>query len=145
VLVANAMDYDFWDTALCHPFKANVNRKLNNDGYFIPECLTSFTYNPRAGSTSKNKVLKQVEFKSIEMFELMDTDVYHAVLNKSYSGYKYFFNLQLLDFGGYFLTLLFIADSHFTFHNFLILYAMHVLDSRGILCFGLCIPTVLTM
>jgi hypothetical protein len=26
----------------------------------------------------------------------------------------------MLDFGGYFLTLLFIADSHFTFHNFFI-------------------------
>jgi hypothetical protein len=51
----------------------------------------------------------------------------------------------LLDFGGYFLTLLFIADSHFTFHNFFILYATHVLDSGGILCFCLCIPTVLTM
>jgi hypothetical protein len=34
---------------------------------------------------------------------------------------------------------------HFTFHNFFILYAMHVLDSGGILCFCLCIPTVLTM
>jgi hypothetical protein len=54
-------------------------------------------------------------------------------------------HLPLLDFGGYFLTLLFIADSHFTFHNFFILYATHVLDSGGILCFCLCIPTVLTM
>jgi hypothetical protein len=51
----------------------------------------------------------------------------------------------MLDFGGYFLMLLFIADSHFTFHNFFILYATHVLDSGGILCFCLCIPTVLTM
>jgi hypothetical protein len=48
----------------------------------------------------------------------------------------------ILDFGGYFLTLLYIADSHFTFHNFFILYATHVLDSGGILCFCLYIPTI---
>jgi hypothetical protein len=53
--------------------------------------------------------------------------------------------LYLLDFEGYFLTLLYIADSHFTFHNFFILYPTHVRDSGGILCFCLCIPTVLTM
>jgi hypothetical protein len=52
---------------------------------------------------------------------------------------------RMLDFGGYFLILLYIADSHFIFHNFVILYATHVLDSGGILCFCLCIPTVLTM
>jgi hypothetical protein len=52
---------------------------------------------------------------------------------------------ELLDFGGYFLTLLYIADSHFTFHNFFILYAMQVLNSGRILCFCFCIPTVLTM
>jgi hypothetical protein len=52
---------------------------------------------------------------------------------------------QVLDFGEYFLTLLFIADSHFTFYNFFILYGTHVLDSAGILCFSLRIPTVLTM
>jgi hypothetical protein len=51
----------------------------------------------------------------------------------------------MLDFGEYFLMLLYIADSHFTFHNFFILYAMHVLDSAGILCFCLCIPTILTI
>jgi hypothetical protein len=53
--------------------------------------------------------------------------------------------MKVLDCGGYCLTLLYIADSHFTFHNFLILYTMHVLDSGGILYFCLCIPTVLTM
>jgi hypothetical protein len=36
----------------------------------------------------------------------------------------------MLDFGGYFLTLLFVADSHFTFNNFFSLYAMHILDSQ---------------
>jgi hypothetical protein len=39
----------------------------------------------------------------------------------------------------------FIADIHFTFHNFFISYATHVLDSGGILCFCLCILTVLTL
>jgi hypothetical protein len=51
----------------------------------------------------------------------------------------------MLDFGGYFLTLLFIADSHCTFHNVFILYAMKVLNSGRILCICLCILTVLTM
>jgi hypothetical protein len=41
--------------------------------------------------------------------------------------------------------LLYIADSHFTFHNFFILYAMHVLDSGEILWFCLCILSGLTM
>jgi hypothetical protein len=52
---------------------------------------------------------------------------------------------DLLDFVGYVLTLLNIADSHFTFHNFFILYAMHVPDSGGIVCFCLWILTGLTM
>jgi hypothetical protein len=51
----------------------------------------------------------------------------------------------MLDFGGYFLTLLFIADSHFRFHNFFILNATPILDSAGILCFCLCIPTIVTL
>jgi hypothetical protein len=51
---------------------------------------------------------------------------------------------SVLDVGEYFLTLLSIADSHFTFHNFFILYAIHVLDSGGILCYCLCVLTVLT-
>jgi hypothetical protein len=51
----------------------------------------------------------------------------------------------VLDFGGYFFTLLFIADFHFAFHNFFILYAMHVLGSGGILFFCIYILTVLTM
>jgi Ni/Fe-hydrogenase subunit HybB-like protein len=44
-------------------------------------------------------------------------------------------NIILLDFGRYFLMPLFIAESHFTFHNFFILDVTHVLDSAGILCF----------
>jgi hypothetical protein len=51
----------------------------------------------------------------------------------------------MLDLGGYYLTLLYIADSHFTFHNVFILNPIHVLDSGGILCFLLCIPTVVTI
>jgi hypothetical protein len=51
----------------------------------------------------------------------------------------------ILDFGGYFLTLLYIADSHFTFHKFFILYAMHLLDLGVILCFCLCTLTVSTI
>jgi hypothetical protein len=51
----------------------------------------------------------------------------------------------ILDFGGYFPTLLYVVDSHFTFHNFFILYAPHVLDSGGLLYSCLCIPTGLTM
>jgi hypothetical protein len=51
----------------------------------------------------------------------------------------------MLDFEGYFLTLLFIADSHFTFHNFFILYAIYIIDAGGILCFYFCILTRLTM
>jgi hypothetical protein len=53
--------------------------------------------------------------------------------------------VSMVDFGGYFLMLLYIVDSHFTFHNFFILDAMHVLDSGGILSFCLFILTVLTM
>jgi hypothetical protein len=43
--------------------------------------------------------------------------------------------LDLLDIVGYFITLLFIADSHVTFPNFFILYATNILDSEGMLCF----------
>jgi hypothetical protein len=38
----------------------------------------------------------------------------------------------MLDCGRYFLTSVFIGDSHITFHNVLILYATQVLDSGGI-------------
>jgi hypothetical protein len=44
-----------------------------------------------------------------------------------------------------FSYVVFIGDTHITFHNFFILYPMHALDSGGILGFCLCIPTVLTM
>jgi hypothetical protein len=35
----------------------------------------------------------------------------------------------ILDCEGYFITMLFIANIHFTFHNFIIFYGMHILDS----------------
>jgi hypothetical protein len=41
----------------------------------------------------------------------------------------------MLDFGGYFLTLLFIANSHYTLHDVFTMSAMHVPDSGGILYF----------
>jgi hypothetical protein len=42
------------------------------------------------------------------------------------------------------MTVLFVADIHFLFHNSFILYAKHVLDSEKILCLYLCILTILT-
>jgi transposase InsO family protein len=52
---------------------------------------------------------------------------------------------DFLDFRGYVITLLFITDIHFIFHNFFISYATYVRDSREILCFCLCILTVLSI
>jgi hypothetical protein len=52
---------------------------------------------------------------------------------------------QMLDFGAYFIALLFIMDIYCIFHNFSILYLIHILASGGKLCFWLCILTVLTM
>jgi hypothetical protein len=52
---------------------------------------------------------------------------------------------RILDFGGYFIKLLFIADIHCTFHNFIIFYAMHIQDSGVILCFCRRILTVLNI
>jgi hypothetical protein len=37
VSLADNTDYDFWHAALGPPFKANVNRKLYEDGYIIPD------------------------------------------------------------------------------------------------------------
>jgi hypothetical protein len=45
----------------------------------------------------------------------------------------------MLDFREYFLTLLFIGDSHFTFHDFFILWSTYILESGGILWMCLCI------
>jgi hypothetical protein len=51
-------DYDFWHAALGHLFKANVNRKLDEDGYLIPDCPSNFTCNLCALSKSKHKVTR---------------------------------------------------------------------------------------
>jgi hypothetical protein len=88
--LADDTDYDFWHAALGHPFKANVNRKLYEDGYLIPDCPSNFTCNPCALSKSKHKVPKPVESKSTEVFELIHTDVCGPFPNESYGGSKYF-------------------------------------------------------
>jgi hypothetical protein len=64
--LADDTDYDFWYATLGHPFKANVNRKLYEDGYLIPDCPSTFTCNPCTLSKSKHKVPKPVESKSRE-------------------------------------------------------------------------------
>jgi hypothetical protein len=93
--LADDMDYDFWYAALGYPFKADVNRKLYEDGYLIPDCPSTFTYNPCALSKSKHKVLKPVESESTEVFELIYTDICGPFPNDSYGGSKYF--LTVID------------------------------------------------
>jgi hypothetical protein len=54
--------------------------------------------------------------------------------------------LSMLDFGGYFFTMLFHCSYiHVISHNFFILNAIYILASEGILCFCLCILTLLTL
>jgi hypothetical protein len=43
--LADDMDYDFYYALLGHPFKANVIRKLYQDGYLIPDYSSTFTCN----------------------------------------------------------------------------------------------------
>jgi hypothetical protein len=93
--LANDTDYEFWHAALGHPFKANVNPKLYEDGYLNLDCPSNFTCNPRAMSTSKHKIPKPVESKSIEVIELIHTDVCRHFPNESYGGSKYF--LTVID------------------------------------------------
>jgi hypothetical protein len=45
----------------------------------------------------------------------------------------------------YFITLLFILDMYFVFHNVFTLYVIHILNSRGILYFCLGIVTILIL
>jgi hypothetical protein len=87
--LADDPDYDFWHAALGYSFKANVNRKLYNDGYLIPDCLSNFPCNPCALSKSKQKVPKPVESKSIDVVELIHTDVCGPFPNESHGGSKY--------------------------------------------------------
>jgi hypothetical protein len=104
--------------------------------------------------------------KSIGNFALIDEHILQVVrkldrsvvINTLQSGHDFILDLvpiesasldddtdYMLDFEEYFLTLLIIADSHFTFPNFFILYITHDLDSGGILWLYLCNPTVLTI
>jgi hypothetical protein len=39
--LADDTDYDFRDAALSYSFNAYVNRKLYDDGYLIPDCLSN--------------------------------------------------------------------------------------------------------
>jgi hypothetical protein len=67
-------DYYLWDATLDHLCKVNVNRKRYEDGYLIPDCLSTFTYNTCTLSKSKHKALKPVESKSPPVFDLIHTD-----------------------------------------------------------------------
>jgi transposase InsO family protein len=93
--LADDTDYDFWHAALGHPFKANVNGKLYEDGYLLLNCPSNFTSNPCALSKSKHKVPKPVEPKSRDVFELIHADVCGPFPNESYGGSKYF--LTVID------------------------------------------------
>jgi hypothetical protein len=88
--LADDTDYDFWHAALGHPFKANVNRKVYEDGYLIPDCPSNCICNPCALSKSRHKVPTPVESKSIEGFELIHIDDCRPFPNKSYGGSNIF-------------------------------------------------------
>jgi hypothetical protein len=117
--LANNTDYDFWHAALGHPFKANVNQNLSEDGYLIPACPSTFTCNPCPLSNSKDKVAMPVEFKSTEVFELIYTDVCGPFPNESYSSSKFF--LTIIDNFSHFSWMVFlkqISDTSITLRKF---------------------------
>jgi hypothetical protein len=87
--LADDTDYDFRYTAVGHPFKANMNRKLYNDEYLIPHCPSNFNCYPCALSKFNHKVPKPVESKSTEVFELIYTDICRPFPNKFYGGSEY--------------------------------------------------------
>jgi hypothetical protein len=124
------------------------------------KAANDITYNHKIGDGSKHidvayhSVHENVEFERISLLqiELADNlaDIYtqglsQVTLQKLWTAIMDPKRRGMLDFGEYFLKSLYIADSHFTFHNFLILYAMLVLVSGRIHCLCLCILTVLTM
>jgi transposase InsO family protein len=118
--LANDTDYDFWQAALGHPFKANVNRKLYEDGYLIRDCPSNFNCNPCALSKSNHKVPKPVESKSTEVFELIHTDVCGPFPNESYGGSKYF--VTVIDDFSHFSPVFFLkqkSDTSITLPAFL--------------------------
>jgi hypothetical protein len=92
---ANDIDHECWHATLGHLFKPNVNQKLYEDGYVIPYCSSTFTCNPCALSKSQHKVPKPVESKSIELIELIYTNVGEPYPNESYYNSKYF--LTIID------------------------------------------------
>jgi hypothetical protein len=92
--LADDTDYEFCHAALRHPFKATVNRKLYEDGYLIPYCPSNFNCNPCTVSKSKLKVPTPVETKSIEVIELIHSDVRGPFPNESYGGSKYFLTVN---------------------------------------------------
>jgi hypothetical protein len=104
--LADDMHYDFWPATLGHPFKANVKRKLYEDGYLIPHCPSPFTYHPCALSKSKIKVLNPVGSKSTEVFELIYTDVYRPFPKELYSSSKSV--LTIIDDVSYFSSVVFL-------------------------------------
>jgi hypothetical protein len=87
--LADDVDYEFWNAAVGHPFKGNVNRKLYKDGYFIPDCLSRFTSNLCALSKSRYKFPNLVESKSTEVCELIHNDVSRPFPNELYDSSKY--------------------------------------------------------
>jgi hypothetical protein len=91
--LADDTDYDFWHAALGHPFKANMNLKLYEDGYLIPDCLSNFTYNPCALSKSKHNIPSPVESISADVFEVIHTDVCGCFTNESDEGSKCVFTM----------------------------------------------------
>jgi hypothetical protein len=82
-------DFDFWHAAVGHQIKANVNRKLCEAGYLIPECPSKFTCNPCTLSKSQQIVSQLVKSKAKEVFELRHTDIYGHFPNELYVGSKY--------------------------------------------------------
>jgi hypothetical protein len=72
---------DFWYTALYHPFNANMNQILSYDGYLILDYFSSFISNQCVLSNSKHNIPNPVESKSIEVFELIPTDISRLLPN----------------------------------------------------------------
>jgi hypothetical protein len=73
--LANLTGYDFWHATLGYLLKININWKLYGDRYQILDCPSTFTYNLWALSKSKDKVTKLSKSKSIEICELIYTDI----------------------------------------------------------------------
>jgi hypothetical protein len=76
--------------AFGHLFKANVNQILYEDGFLFRIDYLPLPKTPCAVSQSKHKVLLPIESKSIEILQLIHTDVCGPVLNESYGGFTNF-------------------------------------------------------